>query len=100
MRNVLFTKKVGTILGIVSSSMALVVFLAILNWFFKLTPYQKLEGLPLMIAPFISAIGLVFGFISLKVSSSKFGKWGVVSNTILFLLPFLYLFLGTLILGP
>ncbi|MBC2579703.1 hypothetical protein [Clostridium sp. DJ247] len=93
-------KKVGNIFGIVSLVIPIIMFLLILNWFFKITPYQKFEGLPLMIAPFISPFGFIFAFISVKVSSNKFGKWGIISNTILFFLPYLYWFLGTLILGP
>lgn len=92
-------KKAGNVLGIVSLAVALIIFLPILNWFFKITPYQKLEGLPLLITPFISPIGFVFGVISIKVSSNKFGKWGIISNIILFLLPFLYWYLGIYIFG-
>ncbi|MCE7699848.1 MAG: hypothetical protein K8E24_013865 [Methanobacterium paludis] len=93
-------KNTGKLLGIVSLGVALIIFLPILNWFFKITPYQKLEGVPLLITPFLSPIGFVFGAISIKVSPNKFGKLGIISNTILFLLPFLYWSLGTLIFGP
>lgn len=48
----LSSKKAGNMLGIVSLVVAILVFLPILNWFFKITPYQKFKGLPLMIAPY------------------------------------------------
>lgn len=100
MDNKLKLKNTGNILGIISLTIALVIFLPILNWFFKITPYQSLQGLPLLVAPFLSLIGFVFGIISIKISSNKFGKCGIVSNVVLFLLPSLYWYLGTFIFGP
>lgn len=93
-------KNAGNLLGIVSLGIALIIFLPILYWFFNTNAYGKLEGLPLIILPFLSPIGLGFGVLSIKVSSNKFGKWGIISNAILFLFPFLYYYLGTLIFGP
>ena len=92
-------KNIENILGIISFTIPLIIFMLILNWFFKITPYQKLEGMPLLIAPFIGLIGLIFSLMSLKKSSSKFIKIGIISNTILLVLPFLYMLLGTLIDG-
>ena len=101
MENESFNKKAGNVLGIISLVIALILLLPILNWFFEITSYQKLEGLPLLIAPFISLFGFVFGVLSIKVSpNNKFGKYGSVCNAILFISPFLYWFLGTLIFGP
>lgn len=92
-------KNAVNILGIVSLAVALIIFLPILNWLFKITPYQDLEGMPLLIAPFVSPVGIIFGIISVKVSCNKFGKLGIISNIVLFLLPFLYWYLGIFILG-
>lgn len=101
MENESLNKKSGNVLGIISLIIALILLLPILNWFFKITSYQKLEGLPLLITPFISPLGFVFGVLSIKVSSNnKFGKYGCICNAILFILPFLYWCLGTLIVGP
>ncbi len=93
-------KSSASIFGIISLMIALITFLLILNWFFQITPYQKLEGLPLMITPVTGTIGFIFGAISTNISSNKLGRWGIISNVILFLLPWLYWILGTAIFGP
>lgn len=93
-------KNVANILGVISSTIAVVMILLILNWLFAITPYQKLEGFPLLMTMFTSPIGFVLGIISIKISSNKFGKIGIIGNVILFLLPYAYWFLGTLIFGP
>lgn len=85
--------------GIISFSMSLVVYLLILNWFFRITPYQKLQGMPLLIAPLIGSIGLYLGYISHNKYPNNLAKWSLISNTILIILPFLYWTLGTLFLG-
>ena len=99
MRNKLSIKNTGNILGIISITIPLIGFLFIFNWFFKITPFQKYQGLPLLIAPFIGLIGLGLCFISSIISSNKFAKIGFISNIILLALPFLYQFLGTIIEG-
>ena len=100
MKSKFLVKDTENTLGIISFTIPLIIFLFILNWFFKITPFQKLEGLPLLMAPFIGLIGLGLGLIPLKESSNKFAKLGVIGNIILLVLPFLYVFLGTLIGGP
>ncbi|MHC1683063.1 MAG: hypothetical protein AB6733_08960 [Clostridiaceae bacterium] len=100
MENKTSVKNNGNLFGVISLVIAVIIIIPILNWFFNITPYQRLQGLPLLLAPFVSLIGLVFGVISFKVGSNKYGKWGIISNTILFVLPFLYYFFGTLIFGP
>lgn len=91
---------VANVIGSISLGISLIIIVLILNWFFKITPYQKLEGMPLLITPFITPIGFIMGVISLKISRNTFGKWGIISNVVLFILPFLYWYLGTLIFGP
>ena len=91
--------KIENILGIISFTIPLIIFMLILNWFFKITPYQKLEGMPLLIAPFVGLIGLILSLLTLKKLSNKFVKIGIISNAILIILPFLYIFLGTIIGG-
>lgn len=101
MENESLNKKVGNVLGIISLVIALILLLLILTWFFEITSYQKLEGLPLLINLFISPLGFVFGVLSIIVSpNNKFGKYGCICSAILFKLPFLYWYLGTLIFGP
>jgi hypothetical protein len=99
MKSKIFIKDTGNIGGIISFTLPLIIFLLILNWFFKITPFQKFEGSPLIISPFIGIIGLGIGLKSLKKSSNKIAKLGVIGNISLLVLPFLYIFLGTLIGG-
>ena len=99
MKDKSFNKDTNNILGIISFTIPLVTFLFILNWFFEITSFQKYQGLPLLIAPFIGLIGLVVFLTSFRKSSNKFIKAGVISNIILIVLPFLYMFLETLIEG-
>jgi len=80
----------GRAIGILSICLPLVVLLLIFNWFFKITPYQKLQGLPLLIAPFISLIGFGLGYISFRKSPNNLAKWSMVINVILIVSPFLY----------
>lgn len=100
MENRSSTKGTGNLLSIVSIVIALLILFPILNWYFKITPFQRFGGLPLLIAPFISPIGLIFGVISIKVYPNAFGKWGIISNAVLFALPFMYWYLGIFIFGP
>ncbi|HYE10342.1 MAG TPA: hypothetical protein VEF53_09200 [Patescibacteria group bacterium] len=99
MENKLSLKAHGKFLGVLSISIPIVVFLLILNWFFKITPYQNLQGMPLLIAPFASLIGFVLGYIAYKKSPDSLAKWSIVMNTLLFISPFLYWTVGTLIFG-
>jgi len=75
-------------------------FMLILNWFFEITPYQKLEGMALMLTPLICPIGILFGVLSIKITPNKLKKWSIIFNGILIALPFLYWTLGTLVFGP
>ncbi|NFP91176.1 hypothetical protein [Clostridium sporogenes] len=93
-------KRSATLLAIVSLIVSIIVILPILNWLFKITPWQKWEGLPLFFGIFISPLGFLLGILSIKIQSNKLGKIGVIINTLLFLLPFIYMTLGVLIFGP
>lgn len=93
-------KNTVNIFSIISFIIPLLIFILILNWFFGITPYQRLEGMPLMLTPLICPIGILFGVLSIKISANKLGKWSIIFNGILILLPFLYWTLGTIFLGP
>lgn len=88
------------ILGIISLCISLLIYLLILNWFFQITPYQKLEGMPLMISPLIGLAGLCLGVMSYKKHHDCIAKISLVMNTILIPLPFLYWYFVTLFWGP
>ncbi|MBZ9687418.1 hypothetical protein G9F72_013890 [Clostridium estertheticum] len=93
-------KNTGNILGIISFTIPLINFMFILNWFLKITSYQKLEGMPLMLTPLICPIGILFGVLSIKTMPNNLAKWSIIFNAILISLPFLYWTLGTLVFGP
>ncbi|NFM93989.1 hypothetical protein FDC09_10110 [Clostridium botulinum] len=90
MKNKLSLKNIGNVLGIVSLSIALIIFFLILNYFFKTTSYQKLEWLYFLVTFFIIPIGFSLGFLSIKVHFNKFARLGVIINGIL--LGVLYIF--------
>lgn len=90
----------GNILGIITFTLPLITFLFILNWILKITPFQRFDGLPLLIAPLIGIIGLGLNLKLSKKLSNKVIKLGFISNIILIVLPFIYMFLGTIIFGP
>lgn len=54
-------KNTGNTLAIISLTIPLIISMFILNWFFKITPYQKSEGMSLMLEPLICPIGILFG---------------------------------------
>lgn len=87
------------IFSIISFVIPSLMFILILNWFFGITPYQRLEGLPLMLTPLICPFGILFGVLSIKYPPNTLGKWSIIFNGILILLPFLYWTLGTILLG-
>lgn len=93
-------KNTVNIFSIISFIIPIFIFILILNWFFGITPYQKLGGLPLMLTPLICPIGILFGVLSIRITPNKLGIWSIIFNGILILLPFLYWILGTIFLGP
>lgn len=88
------------ILGTISLSISILIYLLIFNWFFQITPYQELQGMPLMISPLIGLVGLCLGIISYKKHHDSITKISLVINAILIPLPFLYWYFGTLFWGP
>ncbi|OPZ89369.1 MAG: hypothetical protein BWY74_02757 [Firmicutes bacterium ADurb.Bin419] len=100
MRSNLYVGSNKNILSLISLSMSLTIFLLIANWLFKITPFQKLAGMPLLIAPFVGVIGFVLSFISFKQATNKLSMMSLICNVIIFVFPFLYWILGTLFFGP
>ncbi|SHJ44692.1 hypothetical protein SAMN02745163_01995 [Clostridium cavendishii DSM 21758] len=92
-------ERLANIFGGISVLIAIIIFLPILNWYFQITPFQKLQGLPLLAAPVISPIGILFGALSVNKEDNKLGKVGVTANIVLFILPFAYWFIGGFIFG-
>lgn len=99
MQNKNLMSTVGNTLGIISLVIPTVILILILNWFFQITPYQRLEGMPLLITPFICPISIILGIISIKITPNKWVKLGVIVNVILFFAPSAYWHFGTLFFG-
>ncbi|HEY9060021.1 MAG TPA: hypothetical protein VIO64_05885 [Pseudobacteroides sp.] len=98
MRSNELQQKHSKVLGFLSTLMPAAIFLLILNWLFNITPLQKLQGMPLLMS-LPSLLGFILAGISLKRSLGRTGKLGMVMNSILFILPFLYWTLGTVFFG-
>ena len=90
MRSKTSISAIGNKLSIISLGIPIVIFISILNWFFQLTPFQRLDGFPLMIVPFLCLIGIISGIVSIKMTPTKLTKYSIILNIILFLSPFLY----------
>jgi hypothetical protein len=90
-----------TLIGKFSISIAVILTLVIINEFVQVLPTHetKLQGALILLPSFIAPIGVVLGLIPLRKNKDIFAKWGVILNIILFLFPFLYMILGTLIGG-
>lgn len=100
MRSNLSERNNKNILSLISLGMFLIIFLLIANWLFEITPFQKLAGMPLLIAPFAGVIGFVLSFISYKQAPDKLSMMSLICNVIMIVFPFLFWILGTLFFGP
>ena len=98
MKNKSSLKNIGNVLGIVSLSIAIIIFSLILNYFFKTTSYQKLEWLYFLVTFFIIPIGFSLGFLSIKIYFNRFARWGVIINGILFLVLYIFFLIKIFIL--
>ena len=99
MKSVFKNSSIVNTTAIASVFIPVLAFLLILNWLFKVTPFQYLQGFPMLAAPVLGGIGLALGFFSLKLAPNKVGKIGITANLILIVLSLLYWPLGTLIFG-
>ncbi len=92
-------KDTGNLYGIISIAIPSMTLIFILNWLFKLTQFQQFQGMFLLAAPIMSIIGFALALTSAKMRAGRLARWGIVSNAVIFILPFIYWILGTLIYG-
>lgn len=92
-------KQQNSVLGGISIAIAAVMLALIFNFLTQLIPLEKLQGLPMIMPVFFGPIGLLIGFISMKINKDKLSLYGVILNLIVFLIPFFYYIFGTLIFG-
>lgn len=74
--------------------------LLIVNHLFQLTYFQKLQGAPILLAPFAGFMGIILGIISLRLPDKKAAIVGIICNILIIVFPFIYMTLGTIIFGP
>lgn len=85
---------------ITSLCIPIVMLFLILNWFFKITSFQRMEGATIILPIFTSPVGFVLGLVVLNKLHKKSAKLALILNGALFFLPFLYFTVGTILLGP
>jgi len=91
------TQRKNSILGGISIAIAVVLALFAINFIADIIPLDKLEGIPLIMSVIIAPVGISFGYAGRKVGKSKLAFWGIISNSIMFAVPILYLWIGTAI---
>jgi len=89
-----------SVFGTVSICLAVVVALLIINFFGQVVQISKLQGLPVLLPVLTSPVGVILGLIGFRKNKDKLSLWGLITNCILFVVPFVYWFLGVLIWGP
>lgn len=85
--------------GRISIGLATIGILFIVNFFSEIIP-NSYQGGQVMVAFTAGILGSVFGCIGLIKYHEKTSLFGVMLNLFLVMFPFLFLYFGTLILGP
>lgn len=91
--------RASQILELTSLILGLIIFILIINFVFQLTSFQYLEGMPILIPIVSSPILVLIAAISFHKTRNIISKISIIFNAILFLIPFLYNIIGTLIFG-
>ncbi|MDX5808178.1 MULTISPECIES: hypothetical protein [unclassified Bacillus cereus group] len=87
--------KTGTFLSIL---MPTALTMLIINFLYELIP-TPLEGLPIFFPLIVCPIGFILAYISYKNGGSRWTKFGMVLNSVLFCTPFIWMIGGTLLFG-
>jgi len=90
---------IGNTLGGISIGVALIMALFIVNFLTGFIDFKKLEGMPILIPIFLAPFSGACGFIGYYLNKGKLSLFGIIFNIIMFLVPFVYMILGTLIFG-
>lgn len=85
--------------GAISIGIASTLFLFVLNFFIQIVDTPKMQGLPVLISPVVSLAGFTFGFIGFNKNKNIVTLLGIICNTILFIFPFAYWFIATILYG-
>lgn len=91
------TQRKNSILGGISIAIAVVLALFAINFIAGIVPLDKLEGIPLIMSIPLAPVGIAIGYAGYKVGKNNLSLWGIISNSIMFAVPILYLWIGTTI---
>ncbi|AFV21947.1 MULTISPECIES: hypothetical protein [Bacillus cereus group] len=89
---------VNKIRTIISILIPLVLTMLIVNFLCEVIP-NILEGLPIFFPLIICPIGFILAYISYKSERSRWTKFGMVLNSVLFCTPFIWMIGGTMFIG-
>ncbi len=92
------TVNVNKIRTIISILIPLVLTMLIVNFLCEVIP-NILEGLPIFFPLIICPIGFILAYISYKSERSRWTKFGMVLNSVLFCTPFIWMIGGTMFIG-
>ncbi|CRK80777.1 hypothetical protein [Neobacillus massiliamazoniensis] len=72
----------------------------IVNFFFDIITFEKIQGLPVFFPLIFCSIGLFFASKAYRIQKSALTLSVIIANLVLFLFPFIYMIGGTLLFGP
>lgn len=81
-------------LNYISLAIPLLCILVFVNYFAKIIPFVKQNGLSLYLPLFISPFGIVISIFSLRYNKNIIGKIALVLNTVILFSQILFLSLG------
>ena len=95
-------KKQGksSVLGGISIALATIFAALVINFLTGFVPFEKIQGLPMIMPLPLAPIGAILGFIGYRMSKDKLSLWGIILNIAMFLVPIVYNIVATLIFGP
>jgi len=92
------------ILGSISLTYFVINTLLIINFFTEVVDggnlFGELEGFPVLAPFFIVPIAILPAIMGFKSKKDKLCLWATILNIALFIFPFVYFFIGTLVGGP
>lgn len=91
---------IGNALGTISVAVAVIMALFIINFLTGFIEFKDLQGMPILVPLFVAPISGACGIIGYYLNKGKLSLWGIIVNIVMFLVPFAYFILGTLIFGP
>lgn len=84
---------------ILSYLLFLVPLLFILNFLFDIVTLETIQGLPIFFPLLFCPFGLFFASKALKIQKDGLAHCSIIANAVLFVFPFAYMILGTMIFG-